>query len=106
MKSEGNANTLLVGWGGTYGHLYTAYEQLNAKGKHVDFAQFAYINPLPANTEQVLSKYDTVVVAELNDGQFASYLQGKYPNVNIKRINKIQGQPFLVHEIVDAMEKL
>ena len=106
VKSEGNANTLLVGWGGTYGHLYTAYEQLNAKGKHVDFAQFAYINPLPANTEQVLSKYDTVVVAELNDGQFASYLQGKYPNVNIKRINKIQGQPFLVHEIVEAMEKL
>ena len=102
----GQADTLLVGWGGTYGHIYTAYEELNAAGVKVDFAQFRYINPLPRNTQEVLNRYKTVIVAELNSGQFADYLQAKNPNLNIKRINKVEGQPFLVHEIVDAVKQI
>ena len=102
----GQADTLLVGWGGTYGHIYTAYEELNAAGVKVDFAQFRYINPLPRNTQEVLNRYKTVIVAELNSGQFADYLQAKNPNLNIKRVNKVEGQPFLVHEIVDAVKKI
>ena len=103
---DGQADTLLVGWGGTYGHIYTAYEELNAAGVKVDFAQFRYINPLPRNTQEVLNSYKTVIVAELNSGQFADYLQAKNPNLNIKRINKVEGQPFLVHEIVDAVKQI
>ena len=102
----GQADTLLVGWGGTYGHIYTAYEELNAAGVKVDFAQFRYINPLPRNTHEVLNRYKTVIVAELNSGQFADYLQAKNPNLNIKRVNKVEGQPFLVHEIVDAVKQI
>ncbi len=102
----GQADTLLVGWGGTYGHIYTAYEELNAAGVKVDFAQFRYINPLPRNTQEVLNRYKTVIVAELNSGQFADYLQAKNPKLNIKRINKVEGQPFLVHEIVDAVKQI
>ena len=102
----GQADTLLVGWGGTYGHIYTAYEELNAAGVKVDFAQFRYINPLPRNTQEVLNRYKTVIVAELNSGQFADYLQAKNPNLNIKRVNKVEGQPFLVHEIVDAVKQI
>ena len=107
VKSENaDADTIIVGWGGTYGHIYTAFEELNKAGRKIDFAQFRYINPLPKNTEEVLGNYKTVIVAELNDGQFANYLQGIYPKLNIKRINKVEGQPFLMHEIVEGVNKI
>lgn len=104
--SDVPADTLLVGWGGTYGHLYTAFEELSKQGIKVDFAQFQYINPLPRNTSAVLGKYKRVIVAELNSGQFADYLQAKNPKLNIRRINKVQGQPFLVSEIVDGVKSI
>lgn len=100
-----NADTLLVGWGGTYGHLHTAADELNAAGRSVAFTHFRYINPLPKNTGDVLRRYKRVVVAELNTGMFADYLQAKFPEVEIKRINKIQGQPFLVKELVEGVTK-
>lgn len=107
VKSENaDADTIIVGWGGTYGHIYTAFEELNKAGRKIDFAQFRYINPLPKNTAEVLGNYKTVIVAELNDGQFANYLQGIYPKLNIKRINKVEGQPFLMHEIVEGVNKI
>ena len=70
------------------------------------FAHFRYINPLPANTAEVLSKYKRVICAELNSGQFADYLQSKFGGLQVQRINKIQGQPFLVSEVVDAVINL
>lgn len=101
-----DADTLLIGWGGTYGHLYTAAEELCNEGCPVAFAHFRYINPLPKNTAEIISKYKRVIVAELNTGMFADYLQAKFPMTNIRRINKIQGQPFLVKEIVDGVKNL
>ena len=98
------ADTLLVGWGGTYGHLLSAADELCSDGCPVAFAQFRYINPLPRNTEEVLRRYKRVIVAELNTGQFADYLQAKYPDVEILRINKVQGQPFMVSEVVEAVK--
>ena len=100
------ADTLLVGWGGTYGHLFTAAQELNAAGTPLAFAQFRYINPLPANTGEVLRRYKRVIVAELNTGQFADYLQMQFPEVKIERINKVQGQPFLVSEVVESVNKI
>lgn len=101
-----DADTLLIGWGGTYGHIRTAAEELCKTGHDVAFAHFRYINPLPRNTEEVLKKYKRVIVAELNTGMFADFLQAKFPGVQIERINKIQGQPFLVSEIVDNVISL
>lgn len=101
-----DADTLLVGWGGTYGHLHTAADELNSSGKPVAFAHFRYINPLPANTGEVLGRYKRVIVAELNTGMFADYLQAKYPRVEMHRINKVQGQPFMVKEIVDRVSEI
>ncbi|MDE5554700.1 MAG: 2-oxoacid:acceptor oxidoreductase subunit alpha, partial [Muribaculaceae bacterium] len=101
-----DADTLLVGWGGTYGHLHTAADELNKSGRRVAFAHFRYINPLPANTGEVLSRYKKVIVAELNTGMFADYLQAKYPRTEIYRINKVQGQPFMVKEIVDQVSEI
>ena len=101
-----DADTLLIGWGGTYGHLYTAAEELNKAGKKVAFSHFRYINPLPRNTHEILSKYKKVIVAELNTGQFADYLQSKYPDITFQRINKVQGQPFLVKEVINGVTKI
>lgn len=102
---DADADTLLVGWGGTYGHLYTAAQELCKKGRKVAFAHFRYISPLPRNTREVLSRYKKVICAELNTGQFADYLQSKFAGLEVKRINKVQGQPFLVQEVVDGVKK-
>lgn len=101
-----DADVLLLGWGGTYGHLRTAANELCKQGKKVAFTHFRYINPLPANTADVLSRYKKVIVAELNTGMFADYLQSRFPEVKMARINKIQGQPFLVEEVMDAVTKI
>ena len=101
-----DADTLVVGWGGTFGHIHEAVDALLAEGKKVAMAHFRYINPLPKNTGEVFSRYKNVVVAELNLGQFADFLQAKFPEVNIQRINKVQGQPFLVEELTDGISKI
>lgn len=106
VQGDADADTLLIGWGGTYGHLYTAVKEMNEAGKPVAFAHFRYINPLPANTTEIINKYKKVVVAELNNGQFADFLQAKHPMVEIKRINKVQGQPFLVQDIIEGLTKI
>ena len=72
-----DADLLIVGWGGTYGHLYEAMETMQEQGKKVALAHFKFISPLPKNTAEVLSKYKKVVVAEQNNGQFANYLGGR-----------------------------
>ncbi len=95
------ADTLLIGWGGTYGHLYDAAEELNRRGMKVALTQFRYINPLPSNTGEIFSRYKNLIVAELNTGQFADYLQARFPERLFKRINKVEGQPFLVGELVE-----
>ena len=103
---DAGADTLLLGWGGTYGHLRSAAEELCREGQPIAFAQLRYINPLPANTREVLGRYKRVIVAELNTGQLADYLQGKMPEVRIERINKIQGQPFMISEVKDAVRNI
>lgn len=101
-----DADTILVGWGGTYGHLLSAASLLNEQGYPVAFWQFRYINPLPKNALEVLGRYKRIIVAELNTGMFADYLQMHMPGKEILRINKIEGQPFLVKEIVDGVINL
>lgn len=106
LHGNAKADTLIIGWGGTFGHLYTAVEQLNASGKPVAYAHFGYIRPLPSNTADVLARYRRIIVAELNTGQFADYLQSRFPEKKMLRINKIQGQPFAVSEIIEGVTKL
>ncbi|MDP4268851.1 MAG: 2-oxoacid:acceptor oxidoreductase subunit alpha [Bacteroidota bacterium] len=108
LEVEGNpdGDLLVIGWGGTYGHLHTAVEKLNESGKKVALAHFQYINPLPANTAEVLKKYKKIVVCELNMGQLAGHLRMKVPGIQFEQYNKVQGQPFLVSELVDCFTKL
>jgi 2-oxoglutarate ferredoxin oxidoreductase subunit alpha len=103
LIGDTNADILVVGWGGTFGHLYTAVEDLNKEGKKVALAHFTYINPLPRNTQAVLAKFKKILVCELNLGQFASYLRMNFPEYPYHQYNKVQGQPFTVTEIKDAI---
>ena len=105
VKGDHRADTLLIGWGGTFGHLMSATDELCADHCRVALAHFRYIRPLPANTAEVLRRYRRVIVAELNTGMFADYLQAKFPDINFRRINKIQGQPFSVGEIKEQLIK-
>ena len=97
---------LVVGWGGTFGHLYTAVRALREDGKDVSLCHFDFINPLPKNTAEVFSRFRKIIVCELNSGQFADYLRARMPQFTYLQYNKIQGQPFIVKEIVDAVNEI
>lgn len=101
-----DAELLIVGFGSTYGHLRAAMDEMRAKGKKVAMTQFRYINPLPKNTAEVLTKYPKVVVAEQNMGQLASYLRMKVDGFVPAQFNQVKGKPFSVNELVEAFEKL
>ena len=107
LEVDGSASgrLLVVGWGGTYGHILSAVHEVRDSGKEVSQVHFDYISPLPKNTEEVLSGFDRILVCELNSGQFADYLRAKFPGHCYLQCNKVQGQPFLVQELVDAIEK-
>lgn len=104
LGDKDDAELLIVGFGGTYGHLYSAMEELRKKGHKVACAQFKYINPLPKNTAEVLMRYKKVVVAEQNLGQLAAYLRGKVDGFVPYQFNQVKGQPFVVSELVENFE--
>ena len=102
-----DADTLIVSWGGSYGHLLEAMSQIRESGKKVALAHFRYIMPLPKNTAEILTKYKKVVVAEQNKGQFADYLLGQIDGLTgLKKFNRVEGQPFLVNEMVEEFTKI
>ena len=106
LKVDGaeSGKLLVVGWGGTYGHILSAVQEARAEGIELSFAHFDYIMPLPKNTEQVFSQFDKILVCELNAGQFVNYLRGVMPQFKYEQCNKVQGQPFLVQELVEAIK--
>ena len=101
-----DAELLIVGFGGTYGHLHAAMDELRTTGKKVALAHFKFINPLPKNTAEVMKRYKKVVVAEQNMGQFAGYLRMKVDGFVPYQFNQVKGQPFLVNELVQAFEEI
>ncbi|WP_308008693.1 2-oxoacid:acceptor oxidoreductase subunit alpha [uncultured Prevotella sp.] len=106
LGDKDDAELLIVGFGGTAGHLYSAMEELHKKGHKVAAAQFKFINPLPKNTAEVLMKYKKVVVAEQNLGQLAAYLRAKVDGFVPYQFNQVKGQPFVVSELVESFEEI
>ena len=109
LEVEGDkddADLLIVGFGSTYGHLYSAMEELRKQGHKVALAQFQYINPLPRNTKDVLLKYKKVVVAEQNLGQLAAYLRIRVDGFKPYKFNQVKGQPFQTGELTSTFLKL
>ena len=105
ILGDAEGDLLLIGWGGTYGHLYTAYRELRKEGHNLSFAHFNYIKPLPANTHEILSRFNKLLVCELNLGQFANYLRLNFQDLEFMQYNKIQGLPFTVVELKDKIIK-
>jgi 2-oxoglutarate ferredoxin oxidoreductase subunit alpha len=101
LEIEGaiDSDTLVVGWGSTYGHITTAVRELGLEGKKFAHVHFNYINPLPKNTSEVFAKYKNILVCEINMGQFIHYLRMKFPKFNYQGYTKIQGLPFTVLEL-------
>ena len=106
LGDKDDAELLIVGFGGTYGHLHAAMDELRAEGRKVALAHFKYISPLPKNTADVLTKYNKVVVAEQNMGQFAAYLRMKIDGFVPHQFNEVKGQPFVVEELKEAFRNI
>ena len=103
-KEEGDL--LVVGWGGTYGSLYSAVDNLYKNSFSIGLCHFNYINPLPKNTKKIFNKFKKIVVCELNSGQFANYLRMNFEIIEFKQYNKIQGLPFTTTELEFHFKKL
>ncbi len=106
VQGSDSGDLLIVGWGGSYGFIVTAFRELIAEGHNVSFVNFNYINPLPRNVKDVFSRFRKIVVCELNLGQFADYLRMKHQEFTYHQINKVQGVPFTISDIKDKCIKL
>ena len=100
------ADVLVVGWGGTRGHLHSTVKQLQDEGKSVAHLHFNYIYPLQKGVAETLKRYKRIVVCELNEGQFANYLRQQFTDVTIESFGKTEGQPFTVVELKEKVESM
>lgn len=103
---EESGETLVVSWGGTKGQVQTAVKEMREDGKKISHTHFTNIMPLPSNTEDILKKFKKILVCELNSGQFANYLRMTYPHLQFQQYNKIQGLPFTVEELKQAINNI
>jgi 2-oxoglutarate ferredoxin oxidoreductase subunit alpha len=100
---SGAADVLVLGWGGTYGAITAAVRRIRAAGGQVAQAHLRHLNPFPANIEEVLRSYDKVVVPEINLGQLALLLRGRYL-IDVIGYNRVRGLPFKAEELQDVIQ--
>lgn len=105
VYGDEEGDVLIIGWGGTYGSLRAATLRARRQGKSVSHAHIRYLSPFPKNLEEILSRYKTVVVAELNSGQLAGVLRSRFL-VDVKSFTKVAGQPFRVNEILNFIAEV
>jgi len=96
---------LVIGWGGTYGALRQAQQTLLAQGKQVSHAHLRWLSPLEPGLAKIIRNFKHVIVAELNMGQLRQVIRAEFL-IDVVGLNKIQGLPFKVREVQDAIEKL
>jgi len=102
-KEEGEL--LIVSWGGTYGVMLTAVQEMRKEGIDISMAHFKYIKPVPKNTREIFSKFKKILVCEINLGQFVNYLRMSFPEFKYYQYNKIQGLPFMVAELKEKFSE-
>lgn len=100
-----SGDLLVVSWGGTYGAVWTAVQHCQKRGQSVAHCHLRYISPFPKNLGDIFKRYKRVLVPELNTGQMRFVLRGTYL-VDAIGLNKVQGKPFLVTEIVDKINEV
>jgi 2-oxoglutarate ferredoxin oxidoreductase subunit alpha len=102
---SGQARLLVLGWGGTYGSIGAAVRRAREEGHQVAQAHLRHLNPFPSNLGEVLRSYDKVLVPEINLGQLALLLRGKYL-VDVISYNRVRGLPFTAAELAEAIEEV
>ena len=100
-----SGDLLVIGWGGTYGAIRSAVAAAQAKGHSVAHAHVRYLNPFPRNLAALMAGYKQALVAELNMGQLAFLINGKF-GMKVQQLNKVQGQPFKIREVLSKIEEL
>jgi 2-oxoglutarate ferredoxin oxidoreductase subunit alpha len=100
-----SGDLLLVSWGGTYGAVRTAAQVARRKGQSVAHCHLRYINPFPSNLGEILKRYKKVIIPELNTGQLWVILRALFL-VDAIGFNKVQGKPFLIHELTDKIDEV
>lgn len=103
VLGKGSGKVLVIGWGGTYGNIHTAVSEIQKETDEVSFVHLRYINPLPLDLADIISRFDTVVVPEINLGQLVKVLRDKYA-IDAKSITKIEGKPFKVTELTEQIK--
>lgn len=103
VYGETSGDVLVISWGGTYGSCHTAVRTCRNAGHSVSHAHLRYINPMPKNLGELMKGFNKVIVPELNTGQLRMLLRAKHL-VDCIGVNKIQGKPFAVSELVEAIE--
>lgn len=101
---EGQARTLVLGWGSTYGPITAAVRRIRGEGGHVAQAHLRHLNPFPKNLGEVLRGYDRVLVPEMNLGQLAHLLRAKYL-VDVRSYTQVTGLPFKAEQLAQAIVK-
>lgn len=96
---------LIVSWGGTYGAVRSAVKRAQSQGYSVAHAHLRYLNPFPRNLRDVLGRYKRVLVPELNSGQLAFLLRGRFA-LDILSYPKLHARPFMISEITSKIEEL
>ncbi|HEX4830763.1 MAG TPA: 2-oxoacid:acceptor oxidoreductase subunit alpha [Trebonia sp.] len=102
---DGDASVLVLGWGGTYGSIGAAVRRSRLAGHKVAQAHLRHLNPFPANLGEVLRRYDKVLVPEINLGQLALLLRGRFL-VDVISYNRVRGLPFQAAELASAIEEV
>ncbi len=107
QKVEGpeRGKLLVLSWGGTYGACATAVRDVLARGGSVAHAHLRYMNPFPSNLQQILKNYERVLIPELNLGQLRLLIRGMFL-VDAQGLNKVQGKPFTVSEVVAKIDSM
>ncbi|QUX28684.1 2-oxoacid:acceptor oxidoreductase subunit alpha [Nocardiopsis akebiae] len=101
----GEADVLVLGWGGTYGSITAAVRRVRRAGGRVAQAHLRHLNPFPANLGTVLHRYERVVVPEINLGQLSLLLRGRYL-VDVIGYNKVRGLPFKAEELAGVLQEV
>ncbi|MFJ1549919.1 2-oxoacid:acceptor oxidoreductase subunit alpha [Streptomyces sp. NPDC088246] len=104
VDDPGEARTLVLGWGSTYGPITAAVRRLRAAGQPIAQAHLRNVNPFPRNLGEVLKRYDKVVVPEMNLGQLATLIRAKYL-VDARSYNQVNGMPFKAEQLATALKE-
>ena len=106
IRGPESGKLLILSWGSTYGGVFQAVSEFESKGIKLSHVHLNYLNPFPKNLGVLLSRFEKILVPELNMGQLLFLLRNNFTGINVVGLNKVQGQTFKISEIVEKIKEL